>query len=178
PYARALDGDVIWDDALFGYTLGHPDGDLARDDRNSAPFVPKCVVVPALERRDANPFPRMPWTGMPIYEMHVKGFTARHPGIPAHLRGTYLGLSSEAAVRHLRDLGITSVEIMPVHHFTPERMLADRGLTNYWGYNSIAFFAPDIRYATGRSAGQQVAEFRAMVDTLHEAGIEVILDVV
>jgi isoamylase len=178
PYARALDGWVIWDDALFGYTIGHKDGDLSKDDRDSAPFVPKGVVVPALERREAHPVSRMPWAGMPIYELHVKGFTARHPKVPEALRGKYLGLSRPEVIRELRSLGVTTVELMPVHHFVAERTLADRGLANYWGYNTLAFFAPDIRYAVSRDAGEQVAEFRAMVDTLHEAGIEVVLDVV
>jgi isoamylase len=178
PYARALDGPVRWDDAVFGYTIGHPDADLAKDERDSAPFMPRCVVVPALERRDARPPFRSPWSGMPIYEMHVKGFTARHPDVPEHLRGRYLGLSTPAAVRHLRELGVTTVELMPVHQFVPERHLAERGLTNYWGYNTVAFFAPDIRYAVSDQPGQQVAEFRSMVDALHDAGIEVVLDVV
>jgi isoamylase len=178
PYAKALDGTIRWSDALFGYTVGHPDEDLARDDRDSAPGIPKAVVVdPAFTWGDDRP-PRIPWNETIIYEVHVKGFTARHPEVPKALRGTYAGLVSPPALEHLRRLGVTAVELMPVHHFVYDRPLVERGLANYWGYNSIGFLAPDVRYAAGSSLGAQVAEFKTMVKTLHQAGIEVILDVV
>jgi glycogen operon protein len=178
PYARAIDGTIRWSDALYGYAIGHEDADLSRDDRDSAASVPKSVVIdPAFTWGDDRP-PRIPWEETVIYELHVKGFTARHPGVPAELRGTYAGLGSPAAVDYLRRLGITAVELLPVHQFVADRHLVERGLTNYWGYNSIGFFAPDARYASGDRRGGQVAEFKTMVRTLHEAGIEVILDVV
>jgi glycogen operon protein len=178
PYARAIAGTIRWSEALFGYTIGHADADLARDERDSAAGLPKCVVVdPAFSWGDDMP-PRTPWHQTLIYELHVKGFTARHPEVPPALRGTYAGLSCPAVVDYLCALGITAVELMPVHQFVADKHLVDRGLTNYWGYNSIGFFAPDVRYASAGDLGQQVAEFKTMVKTLHRAGIEVILDVV
>jgi glycogen operon protein len=178
PYARAIAGTIRWSDALFGYTLGHADADLARDERDSAAGLPKCVVVdPAFSWGDDTP-PRTPWHQTLIYELHVKGFTARHPEVPPALRGTYAGLTCPAVADYLCALGITAVELMPVHQFVADKHLVDRGLTNYWGYNSIGFFAPDVRYASVGDLGQQVAEFKTMVKTLHRAGIEVILDVV
>jgi glycogen operon protein len=178
PYARAIDGAVSWSDALYGYQVGHPDADLARDDRDSASGMPKSVVVDtAFTWGDDRP-PRTPWSQTVIYELHVKGFTARHPGVPKHLRGTYAGLVAPAALAHLRALGVTAVELMPIHQFVADKHLVERGLTNYWGYNSIGFFAPDIRNAARRRGGAQVAEFKTMVKTLHDEGIEVILDVV
>jgi isoamylase len=178
PYARATDGTIRWSDALFGYEVGHPEEDLAPDERDSADGIPKCVVIdPAFTWGDDRP-PRTPWGETVIYEMHVKGFTARHPDVPKELRGTYAGLACPAVVDSLRTLGVTAVELMPVHKVVVDKHLADRGLTNYWGYNSIGFFAPEIRYAAGTGLGQQVAEFKTMVKTLHQAGIEVILDVV
>jgi glycogen operon protein len=178
PYARAVSGTVKWDDALFGYTIGHPDGDLSRDDRDSAPFSPKCLVVdPAFTWGDEAP-PRIPWDRTIIYEMHVKGMTKLHPMIPEELRGTYAGLASPPVIEYLRSLGITAVELMPVHQFLHDRHLIDRGLSNYWGYNSISFFAPHSEYASNQRRGQQVTEFKTMVKTFHREGIEVILDVV
>ena len=178
PYARALAGALRWSDEVFGYRVGHPDGDLSRDDRDSAPFVPKSVVIDgAFDWGDDRPL-RRPWHQSIIYEAHVKGFTARHPGVPPSLRGTYAGLAAPAAVEHLLALGITAVELLPVHHHVDERAVVDRGLTNYWGYNPIAFFAPDTRYASAKEAVGAVLEFKRMVQTLHRAGIEVILDVV
>jgi isoamylase len=167
-----------WNDALFGYTIGHPDVDLSRDDRDSAPFVPKSVVIdPYFDwRNDAQL--RIPWHETIIYELHVKGFTMLHPEIPDDLRGTYAGLAHPASVEYLTKLGITSVELMPIHHSVADRHLLERGLTNYWGYNSLGFFAPDARFSAAGSAGDQVAEFKNMVRTLHSAGLEVILDVV
>jgi isoamylase len=178
PYAKSIDGFLRWDDALFGYTIGHPDADLSRDDRDSAPFVPKSVVVdPYFDwRNDA--LLRIPWHETIIYELHVKGFTRLHPEIPEDLRGTYAGLAHPAAIEYLTKLGITSVELMPIHHSVADRHLLQRGLTNYWGYNSLGFFAPDARFSASGSQGDQVSEFKNMVRTLHSAGLEVILDVV
>ncbi len=178
PYARAIAGNIEWSDAIFGYRVGDPDADLTRDDRDSAPFVPKSVVVDdAFTWGDDRPL-RTPWHLTVIYEAHVRGLTARSPGVPKALRGTYAGLASPAAIDHLRRLGVTAIELMPVHHFVRDRHLADRGLTNYWGYNTVGFFAPDSRYASAGVRGDQVREFKQMVKALHEAGIEVILDVV
>jgi glycogen operon protein len=178
PYAKAIDTTVRWSDALFGYQIGHPDADLSRDERDSAPGMAKGVVIDtAFTWGDDRP-PRVPWNETIIYELHVKGFTARHPGVPEPFRGTYAGLMSPAAVDYLRSLGVTAVELMPIHQFVVDKHLLERGLTNYWGYNSIGFFAPDVRYAADQRIGQQVAEFKTMVKTLHQAGIEVILDVV
>jgi glycogen operon protein len=176
PYARAVTGPVRWDDALFGFPAGAPDGEHA-DTRNSAHAMPKCVVVDDLFPWGDDRRPRVPWNRTVIYEAHVRGMTMRHPEIPEHLRGTYLGLATDPVVERLRSLGVTTLELMPTHHSVSERGLSDRGLTNYWGYNSIAFFAPDARFATGRQ-GQQVTEFKSMVKRLHRSGIEVILDVV
>jgi isoamylase len=178
PYARAYDGTVQWSDVIFGYTLGHPDGDLTKDDRDSAHAVPKSVVVASTGNVRATAEPLIPWDGNPIYELHVKGFTIRHPGVPETVRGTYAGLASPAVIEYLRRLGITSVELMPVHAFIHEGHLTGRGLRNYWGYNSIGYFAPHDEYASNGLLGEQVVEFRSMVKSLHAAGIEVILDVV
>ncbi|MBI2525001.1 MAG: glycogen debranching protein GlgX [Candidatus Rokubacteria bacterium] len=178
PYARALAGPLRWDDALLGYRGGEPASDAAPDERDSAPCVPKSVVVDPAFSWDGDRRPRTPWHETVIYELHVKGFTARHPDVPEALRGTYAGLAAPAVVDHLCRLGVTAVELLPVHHSVPERALVDRGLTNYWGYNSIGYFAPDARFAAAGSRGEQVAEFKSMVRTLHGAGIEVILDVV
>ncbi len=174
PYAKAFAGQIKWNDALFGYRIGNPRHDLIADRRNSAPGMPKCRVTDtAFTWGDDQP-PRTPWHDTAIYELHVKGYTIRHPNIPPALRGTYAGLASAPAIEHLKRLGITAVELMPVHAFVDDRHLIQKGLRNYWGYNSIGFFAPDTRYsATGR-----VSEFKTMVKTLHSAGIEVILDVV
>ncbi len=177
PYAKAIDGTVDWADAMFGYRIGDPAEDLSFSDEDSAPFIPKSVVVDtAFTWGDDRP-PQTPWTRTVIYECHVKGMTARHPDVPEEQRGTYLGLASDAILDHLLDLGVTAVELLPVHHFVTERRLSDMGLLNYWGYATIGFFAPDPRYATG-SLGQQVNEFKTMVKALHRVGIEVILDVV
>ena len=183
PYAKAIKGDVRWDDALFGYTLGSAEADLSRDERDSAPYLPRSVVVDTQFNWEGDQPPRTPWHKTLIYELHVKGFTARHPGIPAALRGTYAGLAHPTAIEYLRQLGITAVELLPIHQFLIDKHLVDKGLTNYWGYNSIGFFAPDGRYSAaalsaGKTDGEQVAEFKQMVRALHAAGIEVILDVV
>jgi len=177
PYAKAVSGDVRWDDAVYGYTIGHPDGDLSFDERDSAAFVPKSVVTdPAFTWGDDR-MPRVPWNRTVIYECHVRGMTMKHPGVDPSLRGTYLGMGSDPVIEHLLSLGVTAVELLPVHHFVRDEVLLRQGLTNYWGYNSIAFLSPDAGYATG-GLGQQVGEFKSMVKTLHAAGIEVILDVV
>jgi len=178
PYAKALAGKERWDDSMFGYTLGHPDSDLSFDQRDSAAGLPKSVVVgrPFNWGRDRRP--ETPWSETIIYEVHVKGFTARHPDVPEHLRGTYGGLASPPMISYLKELGITSVELLPVHQRVDDRALVGRGLVNYWGYNTIGFFAPEARYASRGVLGEQVDEFKSMVKALHAAGIEVILDVV
>ncbi len=178
PYAKAIAGTVEWDDALFGYQVGHEDEDLSFDERDSAPFLPKSVVIDSAFDWEGDTQLRIPLHKTIIYELHVKGFTQRHPEVPAELRGTYAGLATPAVVEYLHSLGVTAVELMPVHHFVADRHLVARGLTNYWGYNSIGYLAPDARYSSSGVHGDQVREFRAMVKTLHRAGIEVILDVV
>ena len=174
PYAKHLQGPLHWSDAHFGYRLGSAREDLSFDKRDSAPGTPKCRVVdPAFTWGDDRP-PRIPWHDTVIYEAHVRGLTLMHPGIPKHLRGTYAGLATAPVIEHLARLGITTLELMPVHAFVDDRYLLEKGLRNYWGYNSIGFFAPELRYShTGR-----ISEFKTMVKTLHSAGIEVILDVV
>jgi glycogen operon protein len=177
PYARAITGALRWTDAAFGHAVGDPGQDLVRDPWDSAPFVPRSVVIDdTFPWSDDRP-PRTPWSRTVIYECHVKGMTARHPEVPERLRGTFLGLASDACIEHLLRLGVTAVELLPVHHALTPRALAERGLVNYWGYDTLGFFAPDPRFATG-SGGEQVAEFKSMVKRLHRAGIEVLLDVV
>jgi glycogen operon protein len=177
PYAKALSGPIRWSDAMFGYRVGSPKQDLEIDTQDSAGAVPKSVVVDQAFTWQNDRPPRTPWNRTVIYECHVKGMTVRHPDVDPRLRGTYLGLASEPIIDHLLSLGVTAVELLPVHHFIIDRHLAERGLTNYWGYNSIGFFAPDVRYATS-GLGAQVYEFKTMVKKLHSAGLEVILDVV
>jgi isoamylase len=177
PYAKAISGPVEWNDALFGYPVGDKREDLVWDARDSAPYVPKSVVVDNSFAWGDDRYPRTLWSQTVIYECHVKGLTIRHPDVPPELRGTYLGMASDPIIDHLSALGVTAVELMPVHQFIAERRLVEKGLTNYWGYHSIGFFAPDVRYATpGRY--DQVSEFKTMVKRFHSAGIEVILDVV
>jgi glycogen operon protein len=177
PYAKAVSGPIRWSDDLFGYRIGDEQEDLSFDSRDSAAAMPKCLVVDPSFTWEDDRAPNTPWNQTVIYEAHVRGMTARHPGVPEHLRGTYLGLASDPIIDHLHGLGVTAVELMPVHHFVADRHLVDQGLTNFWGYNSIAFLAPHVGYATG-GLGQQVSEFKSMVRTLHRAGLEVILDVV
>ncbi len=177
PYAKALTGRIQWSDELFGYSVGNAEGDLSMDGRDSAAHIPKGQVIDSAFTWGDDRAPRTPWGRTVIYETHVRGMTVRHPGVPEHLRGTYLGLASDAVIDHLLGLGVTAVELMPVHQFVADRHLVERGLTNYWGYNSIGFFAPHVSYATG-GLGEQVSEFKSMVRTLHRAGLEVILDVV
>ena len=177
PYAKAITSPIKWSDALFAYKIGDEAGDLAIDPENSAGSSPKSLVVDSAFTWGDDKQLRTPWNRTVIYECHVKGMTINHPQVPERLRGTFLGLVSDVMLDHFLALGITAVELLPVHHFVVDRHLADKGLTNYWGYNSIGFFAPDIRYATG-GLGHQVYEFKSMVRKLHAAGIEVILDVV
>ena len=176
PYAKAVDGPVRWDEAVFGYPFGAPDG---VNDSDSAPFVPKSVVVNPFFDWGSDRHPRIPYHETMIYEAHVKGLTITHPEIPAELRGTYSGLAHPVMIEHLKRLGVTAVELMPVHEFITDHHLQEKELSNYWGYNTIAFLAPHHAYAqpSGRP-GSQVQEFKAMVRDLHQAGIEVILDVV
>jgi len=177
PYAKALTGDVTWDDALYGYRVGDPAEDLSFDERDSAPCVPKAIVIdPAFTWGDDRK-PETPWNRTVIYEAHVRGMTMLHPAIPDELRGTYTALTFDPIVEHLHSLGVTAIELLPVHQFASERSLVERGLRNYWGYNTIAFLAPHVLYATGGGGGQ-VNEFKSMVKAMHRAGIEVILDVV
>ncbi|MEV6954368.1 glycogen debranching protein GlgX [Streptomyces sp. NPDC051183] len=181
PYARAVDGDFTLPPEVYGHVRDWPQqyiADTVRDDRDSAPHVPKGVVVHDDDDWADDVRPKTPWADSVIYELHVRGFTMRHPGIPEHLRGTYAGLAHPAAIEHLTGLGVTAVELLPVHQFAHEDHLLRRGLRNYWGYNSIGYFAPHAGYSSSGTAGQQVGEFKRMVRALHAAGIEVILDVV
>ena len=174
PYAKHLQGALVWSDAHFGYRTGHAKADLSFDRRDSAAGTPKCRVVdPAFTWGDDRP-PRIPWHHTVIYEAHVRGISIRHPQVPPRLRGTYAGLASAPIVEHLMRLGVTAIELMPVHFFVDDRHLLERGLRNYWGYNTLGFFAPEMAYSsTGR-----ISEFKTMVKVLHSAGIEVLLDVV
>jgi glycogen operon protein len=176
PYATAVCGKIRWNEALFGHRFADPEH--TRNDDDSAPYMPKSVVMdPAFDwQGDARP--GVPLHQSIIYEVHVKGFTARHPDIPPELRGTYAGLAHPAAVKYLTELGVTAVELLPVHQFVQDWTLQERGLRNYWGYNSIGYFAPHNEYASKGQCGQQVREFKELVRTMHQAGIEVILDVV
>jgi isoamylase len=175
PYAKAVDGTWTWNEAVFPYHYAEPES--SRNDLDSAPFMPKCVVI--------NPFfdwahdrrPNTPWHRTVVYETHVKGFTRTHPDVPEDLRGTYAGLAHPVAIRYLQRLGVTAIELLPVHQFVQDSLLLERGLRNYWGYNSIGYLAPHNEYARA-GGGEQVQEFKHMVKTMHEAGIEVILDVV
>ena len=176
PYAKAIEGEITWGQAVFGYSWAK--GDDVRDDTDSAPAMPRSIVVDPYFPWGDDRNPKVAWADTIIYEAHVKGFTKRHPEIPEELRGTYAGLAHPVAIDHLLRLGVTSVELMPVHHFVDPQHLLDPGLRNYWGYDSIGYFAPEARYSSSREAGAQVHEFKAMVRALHRAGLEVILDVV
>jgi len=178
PYAKSIAGTIEWSDAVFGYRIGDPKADLSFDTRDNAANIPKCVVVDQAFTWGGDRLLKTPWDKTIIYEVHVKGLTAQHPGVPEHMRGTYSGLTTPAVIDHLVDLGVTAVELLPTHHFVRDKHLHDLSLTNYWGYNTIGFFAPDIRYATSPIRGRHVREFKTMVKTLHSAGLEVILDVV
>jgi len=176
PYAKAVGRGLTWHDALYGYTIGHPKGDLSFDNRDSAAFAPLAMVADtAFTWGDDRPLDHS-WHETLIYELHVKGFTKNLPGVPDHLRGTFAGVGSAAAVRHLKEMNVSAVELLPIHYRIDDRHLMERGLTNYWGYSTLGFFAPDPRFA--RNRGQAIWEFKSMVRALHAAGIEVILDVV
>jgi isoamylase len=175
PYAKAIDGDVRWDPSVYGYEFGAPEQMSTTD---SARHMPKAVVVnPYFDWGNDRP-PRVPYHETVIYEAHVKGLTWRHPRVPEELRGTYAGIAHPAVIDHLKSLGVTAIELMPVHQFVNDHALVNRKLTNYWGYNTIGYFAPHHAYSSTGRLGQQVQEFRGMVKALHTAGIEVILDVV
>ncbi|MDX1663968.1 MAG: glycogen debranching protein GlgX [Candidatus Promineifilaceae bacterium] len=178
PYAKAINGNLQWHDALFGYLIGDDAKDLSFNDQDSAPYTPKAVVVDPTYDWEGDTPPNIPFHKSVIYEAHVRGLTERHPELPQALRGTYAGMAHPVIIDYLQQLGVTAVELMPVHHFISQRHLVEKGLCNYWGYDTIGFFAPHAAYASRGSAGQQVAEFKDMVKALHRGGIEVILDVV
>jgi isoamylase len=178
PYAKAVSGEVQWKPEMFAYTLDHPDLDLVRDDRDNATLVAKCVVVDQTFNWDNDRLPRHPLEETVIYETHVRGFSKLWEELEPEQRGTYSGIGSPQAIKYFKKLGITAVELLPVHAHIDDKHLLDKGLTNYWGYNTIAFFAPEGSYSGWGTRGQQVAEFKQMVKNLHTAGIEVILDVV
>lgn len=178
PYAKAIAGKIEWSDSLFGYEVGSEEEDLSLSEQDSAAFLPKCVVIdPTFDWEDDRP-PRIPYHKSIIYETHVRGFTMLHPDIPETIRGSYSALAHPVTIEYLKKLGVTAVELMPVHHFIADRHLVEKGLTNYWGYNTIGFFAPEVRYSSSGVLGEQVTEFKNMVKELHKANIEVILDVV
>lgn len=178
PYAKAIAGSIEWDNSLFGYDIGNPGEDLSFSETDSAPFLSKCVVIdPAFDWEGDQPL-RIENHKTIIYEAHVRGLTKNHPDIPEAIRGTYAGIAHPVVIKHLKELGVTAIELMPVHHFIVDRHLKEKGLTNYWGYNTIAFFAPDTLYSSSGVRSEQVTEFKRMVKELHKAGIEVILDVV
>jgi glycogen operon protein len=176
PYAREFTGQLRWDHAIFGYTIGAEGDDLTFDERDSAPFVPKSVVVDAGFDWKQNVKPLVPWDRTVLYETHVRGYTKLHPRVPEAIRGTFPGLAVAEVIEYVKSLGVTSVELLPIHMFIDDSHLLERGLTNYWGYNSIGFFAADPRYFADPLRGVQ--EFKEMVAQLHDAGLEVILDVV
>ena len=172
PYAKAIDGTFGWDQSLFGYDFGNPD---SRNDDDSAAAMPKSVVISPFFDWGVDKPPGHEYADSVIYEAHVKGLTQTHPDIPERMRGTYAAIAHPVIIDHLKTLGITAIELMPVHHFANDSTLIDKGLSNYWGYNTIGFFAPDSKYASNITPGGQVQEFKAMVRALHEADIEVIL---
>jgi isoamylase len=178
PYAKALAGRINWDAPVFGYKLGDPEEDLSKDEQDDAWGMPKSVVTTSHFDWENDRPPSTLVHDSVLYELHVKGFTAQHPEIPEEMRGTYAGIAHPVAIEYLKKLGITAVELMPVHEFVDDKHLLDSNLRNYWGYNSINFFAPEARYSAAGERGEQIGEFKAMVKALHRAGIEVILDVV
>jgi isoamylase len=178
PYAKAIAGDIEWNASLYGYNIGDEEGDLGFNDEDSAAFVPRSVVIDGTFNWEDDKFPKLPYHLSVIYEAHVKGLTKLHPEVPENIRGSYAAIAHPAIIQYLKSLGITAIELMPVHHFITDNFLHEKGKTNYWGYNTIGFFAPDPRYSSGGNKGEQVNEFKTMVKELHKAGIEVILDVV
>jgi isoamylase len=178
PYAKSLAGTIQWNEALFGYQFGNEAQDLSFSETDSAPFLPKCVVIDPAFDWEGDQLLRHAWHNTVIYEAHVKGLTKLHPDVPENLRGTFAGIYHPAVITYLKELGITALELMPVQQFVNDHMLVEKGLSNYWGYNTIGYFSPDVRYSGSGAYGGQVSEFRQMVKALHQAGIEVILDVV
>ena len=178
PYAKAIGRTVRWSDDMYGYPIGHPEADLVADARDNAANAPLGAVIDSAFTWGEDRPPRTPWHKTVIYELHVRGFTQQHPDVPEKLRGTYAGLCSEAPIQYLKDLGITAVELMPVHHYVQDRHLVEKGLANYWGYNTLAFFAPNLRYCSAPTPTASIREFKTMVRNFHAAGLEVILDVV
>ncbi|HEX9015574.1 MAG TPA: alpha-amylase family glycosyl hydrolase, partial [Chloroflexota bacterium] len=178
PYARAVAGHVNWQASVFGYTLGSASEDLEMDEEDDAWGVPKGVVVDDEFDWGEDRPPAIPWSDTVIYELHVRGFTKRHPDLPESVQGTYAGLGSAVAINYLKELGVTAVELQPIHTHLDDKFLIDKGLSNYWGYNTLNYFSPEADYCSTGDRGEQVAEFKSMVKALHAAGIEVILDVV
>ena len=178
PYAKAVAGIIQWNDALYGYKIGDEHEDLSFSNTDSAPYIPKCAVIDPNFDWEDDEHPRIPLYKTIIYELHMRGFTKLHPDIPDEIKGTYSALAHPVVIKYLKELGITAVELMPVHHFVVDRHLAEKGLTNYWGYNTATYLAPDPRYSSEGVLGEQVVEFKKMVKELHKAGLEVILDVV
>ena len=178
PYAQAIKGGVDWNEPIFPYKFGGDDADLNLDDRDSGPGMPKAVVVNPYFDWEQDRLPRTPLSDSIIYETHVKGFSVLNQEIPEPLRGSYAGLASPPSIKYLKNLGITAVELMPIHQFVDDKYLVEKGLRNYWGYNTLAYFSPESRYSSAGDTGGQVNEFKAMVKALHREGIEVILDVV
>jgi isoamylase len=178
PYAKAIAGRIDWNDSLFGYEMGSQEEDTSFSELDSAPHIPKAVVIDDRFNWEGDRQLKIPYFKTVIYEAHVKGFTQAHPDIPEKMRGTYAAIAHPVSIKYLKDLGITAIELMPVHHFISDKILKDKGLTNYWGYNTIGFFAPEVKYSGSGFMGEQVTEFKTMVKELHKAGIEVILDVV
>jgi len=178
PYAKSIAGQINWSDEMFSYVVGDKEEDLARDFRDNAWAMPKSVVIDEAFSWGEDKRPETPLSETVIYEVHVKGFTKLWQDVPEQLRGTYAGVANEQAIHYLENLGVTAVELLPVHAHLDDKALVDRGLTNYWGYNTIGFFAPDTNYSSNRQPGAEVVEFKGMVRNLHAAGIEVILDVV
>jgi isoamylase len=178
PYAKAMAGEVKWADEMFSYVMGGPHGDLERDDRDNAHCMPKCVVIDDAFTWSDRDRPRRALHETVIYEVHVKGFSKLWDAVPDQLRGTYAGIGSPQAIEYFHKLGVTAVELLPVHQHIDSKHLLDKGLSDYWGYNTIGFFAPESSYSSARLEGKQVQEFKSMVNSLHSAGIEVILDVV
>jgi isoamylase len=178
PYAKAISGVINWHHSLFGYDFNAEEKDLSFSDGNGAAYIPKAVVIDPGYDWEGDKLPRTSYHNSIIYELHVKGFTMRHPDIPEEIRGTYAALGHPVTIQYLKDLGVTAVELMPVHQFVNDHHLQEKGLSNFWGYNTIGFFAPDVRYGSNSYRGAHVQEFKDMVKALHKAGIEVILDVV
>ncbi|HJX00943.1 MAG TPA: glycogen debranching protein GlgX [Terriglobales bacterium] len=178
PYAQAIKGRVNWNEPIFPYKFGGDDADLSLDDRDSGPGMPKSIVVNPYFDWEQDRLPRTPLSDSIIYETHVKGFSVLNQEIPEALRGTYAGLASPPSIKYLKNLGITAVELMPIHQFVDDKYLVEKNLTNYWGYNTLAYFSPESRYSSAGDTGGQVNEFKAMMKALHREGIEVILDVV